>query len=520
MPNKQVSFEVREKLLRGVNILTNAVATSLGPKGRNVGIDKGFEQLVLHDGVSIAEAITLEDKEENFAAQIIKQAAKKQVEQVGDGTTVVCILAQAIFSECIKIISTGVNAMSLVRGLEVGSAKLVKEFSRLSKPVKTLAEKIQIATIAAEDEVLGAMIGETLDKIGADGIITVEESKSAETTVEHQEGMQFDSGYKNHDFVTDPEKMEATVEDAFILLSDKPVSNILELKPFLDKFLQASKNLVVIAPDITDSALYSFAITKINGGMNISSVKTPSIKQKEWLEDIAILTGGTVISADKGMKFESIELNMLGKAHRVTSTKDATLIVTEGEWGGDSKQVAMRILSLRSQLDNEESGYEQEKLKERIAKLGKGVAVIKVGGFTDIEMRERKERVIDSVEATKAAIEEGIVAGGEIVYLQALDVLDNSNVSEAILRRALVRPFKRLVENAGYDSGEMYAHWEQGGAEFGLDVLDGKFKDMIKSGIVDPVKVSKSALQNAVSVAIKLATVDCLITELPEKKDQ
>lgn len=529
MKAKQILFEqqVKEKLLAGVNTVVNAVATTLGPRGRNVGIaytnpqGEDYEHKILHDGVSVAEAVFLKDKYEDFGAQVVKQAAKKQLDLVGDGTSVTMILAQAIFSECIKIISTGINAMSLVKGLEAGTVKLIAELDKISKPLRGLEEKIQIATISAEDEQLGVMIGETLHEIGTDGIITVEESKSAETIVEHQEGMQFDSGYKNRDFVTDTDKMEATVEDAYILLSDKTVSNILELQPFLEKFVQVSKNLVIIAPDITDSALYSFAITKINGGMNISCIKTPSIKQQEWLEDIAILTGGTVFSGERGMKFESMEITQLGKAKRVTSTKDTTLIVTSNDWGGKKADIDARVASLRSQLEKEEDLYEQEKLKERIAKLGKGVAVIKVGGFTDIEMKERKERAIDSVAATKAAIEEGIVAGGEIVYLQALGILDDANIAEAILKRALRKPFDKLMQNTDLDAGEKYQQLKQNlNKGYGVDVTDGLIKDMVEAGIVDPVKVAKCAVQNAVSVAIKLMTVDVLIVDLPEEKKE
>ncbi len=516
---KKVNFQAQEKLLKGVATLTDAVAISLGPKGRNVGMKKGDDPQIIHDGVTIAESITLEDPEEDFAASVIKQAAKQQVEQVGDGTTVVCILAKAIFTECAKIISTGVNAMSLIKGLEEGANKLIEELDKIATPVKTLEEKIQIATISAEDEVLGKMIGETLDKIGAEGIITIEESKSPETIVEHQEGMQFDSGYKNHDFVTDADKMEATVEDTYILVTDKNVSNIMEFKPFLDKFLQVSKNLVIFTPEIDGSALMSFAITKVNGGMNILPVKLPSIKQKEWAEDIAILTGGTVISGDQGMKFENVEVEMLGKAHRVTSTKDATLIVTDSEWGGKKEDIEARVKSLRAQLEKEESAYEQEKLKERIAKLGKGVAVIKVGGYTDIEILERKARADDSVAATKAAIEEGIVPGGEIAYLRVLKSLGD-NVADGVLKRALLKPYVKLMENAGIDAGRMYERLSMATSiNCGVDVMDGEIKDMIKAGIVDPVKVPKCAIQNAVSVAIKLMTTDGLITDLPEKKD-
>lgn len=512
--------KVKEKLLNGVNILANAVGTTLGPRGRNVGITyttpqgEDVEYKILHDGVTVASSINLEDKYEDFAVQIVRQAAQKQVDQVGDGTTVVCILAQAIFSECIKIISTGVNAMSLVKGLEEGAQKLINEFDTAAQPINTLGEKIQIATISAEDDVLGKMIGETLHKIGTDGIITVEESNSSETIVEHQEGMQFDHGYISHLFVTDPQKMEATVENAYVLLCDKNISNILELKPFLDKFVQVAKNLVIIAPDVTDSALQSFIITKLNGGMNINCIKAPSIKQKEWLEDLAILTGGQVIRGDAGMKLEDIEIGQLGQAQRVTSDKDATLIV-----GGKGKKedIEARVSSLKAQLDKEKSEYEKSKLEERIAKLGKGVAVIKVGGYTEVEMKERKERAMDAVAATKAAIEEGIVPGGEVIYLQALLKLGDS-IADNILKRSLRKPFNKLVENAGMDSGEMYGSLSKSlTLGNGIDVTDRKIKDMIKAGIVDPVKVAKSAIRNAVSVAIQLMTVDVLISEPREE---
>lgn len=530
----------QDKLLKGINTLNDAVSSTLGPRGRNVGIDKGFEKIILHDGVSVAKAVQPTDKFENFGVSVVREAAQKTVDEVGDSTTCTVILATAIINECLKITSAGTNPMELRKGLEDGRDLLLKEIDKYSKPIKTLEEKIQVATISAEDSKLGATIGQILHDVGTDGVVTIEESKSSETTVEHQEGMQFDKGYCSPYFITDPDRMEATIEDTYVLIADKPITNIQELVPFFEKFQHVSTKLLVIAPEVTDSALNTLVLNKMRGTAMLLAVQAPSFgdKQKLLLQDIAILTGATVITGDAGMRFENIETTMLGTCDRVTSTKTATLIV-----GGRGSPVliAERISSIKEQLKTEESGFEAEKLKERLAKLSSGVAVIKVGGDTEIEMKERKERAMDSVLATKAAIDEGIVAGGEIIYLAIRKILeDKTDPASGILYRALLKPFYKLVENAGYDPGETLAKLPENIAKefeyysdleilnaaktaednrkMGFDVTDGQFKDMIKSGIVDPTKVIKCALKNSISVAIALMTTNCVIVPNTEEK--
>lgn len=510
--------EALDKLVEGSTLLARAVGTTLGPRGRNAAIDRGFDVIVVHDGVTVAREVEAEDPAVNDGVRIIRQAANKQVDAVGDGTTVTTILANAILTECQRIIATGVNPMELREGLEQGVNRLVTELDIVATPIETVEEKIQVATISAEDPELGKMIGETIDSIGVDGIITIEESKTAETFVEHQEGMQYEGGYISPYFVTNPARLEATVEDALILITDKNVVNIQELTGLLDKVTKITRNFVVIAPDVTDSALASFVLTKVQGGMNIMAVKAPSFgdTQREMLIDIATLTGGTVITGEAGQRFEGVELAQLGRAQRVTATKDATLIVG-GQ--GDKGAITQRIEAIKEQLSRADgSDFQIEKLRERIGKLGSGVAIIKVGGHTEVEMRERKERAIDAVAATQAAIKEGIVPGGEVVYLTIRGKLPKTPTGK-ILYRALEKPFAKLVENAGQNAGTLLAKLEDKEVGWGFDVTDGVFKNMIDAGIIDPVQVSKSALLNAVSVAILAMTTDVLIVPVPERKE-
>ncbi len=520
--NNKVTFgnEATKKLLEGIKILTDAVGTTLGPRGRNVSIDRDYEVVSIHDGVTVANEIDLKDKIPAIGAKILKQAAQKQVEEVGDGTTAVIILSNAIIQEAHKIIATGVNPMSLRADLERGRDKVLKSLTSVAIPINTLEEKVQIATISAEDPALGKMIGETINQVGTEGVVTVEESKSSETLVEHQDGMQFENGFISFEFITDPVKLEATIENADILISERNVTNILELKPFLDKYTLQGRNLVVLAPDVTDSALHSFVLTKLNGGMNLLCVKAPSFgaKQKDWLQDIAILTGATVVSEAASMRFENLEPSILGKADRVTSNKDTTIIVG-GK--GDKTALGERIDALKLQLEKEDSEFEQEKLRERIAKLTGGVAVIKVGGHTQVEMKERKERAIDAVAATKAAVEEGVTPGGEVVYLHARKELDLNNIGEKILFNALEKPFVKLLSNAGLSSEVKLNELNQTvitkNEGFGVDVTDGEIKNLLKAGIIDPVKVAKSAINNAVSVAVQLISIDAVITKVEDK---
>ncbi len=518
--SKIISFNqtAQEKLVRGIDILHDAVSSTLGPQGQNVMIDNGYEVVVIHDGVKVARAIELEDAEENAGVRVLRQAANKQVQEVGDGTTAVVILGAAIIKECLKITATGVNPMSLRRGLEEGSEMLLKQLDTIAIPVKTLAQKIQVATVSAEDKRLGKIIGETVEKMGVDGVITVEESKGADTYVEYQEGMQFDGGYISPYFVTNPDRMEATSEDCFILITDQAIVNWPDLLPLLERVLKITKNLVVIAPDVTDSALASFIVNKVQGNLNVVCVKAPLFgeKQKEFLQDIAIMTGGTLISEATGQHFDTIEIKQLGRAARVTAVKDATMIVG-GQ--GSKEEIKDRINAIQSQLDRAEgSDFEQVKLKERIAKLSGGVAVLKVGGETEVEMKERFERADDAVHATQAAVSEGIVPGGETAYFQARKILngtDEKDLGYNILYKALERPFHILLKNAGMDAARFDTSLK--GNE-GVDVIDGQVKDMIKSGIIDPVRIPKSAIKNAVSVAIQIMTTNVLITNKKEEK--
>ena len=509
--------EASEKLLKGIKTLARAVSSTLGPKGRNVAIDRVNDYIVLHDGVETAKAIFLEDKHEDLGAKILREAAKKTVDECGDGTTATIILAEAIVTESMKIVAAGENPMTIRRSLEEARDKVISYLDSIAKPVNTLEEKIQVATISAEDEKLGELIAKTIDEMGVDGIVTVDESKSSETIVEKQIGMQFDKGYISPYFVTDPGKMEATVEEPYILIGDKNLSVGQHLTTFLEEFGKVSNKLVVIAPDVTDTALQVLVVNKIKGVGSLSAIKAPLYgeKQKSILQDMCVLTGATLISEDAGMSWQNATLEMAGQADRITSTVDSTLIVG-GK--GDIQAIGERIKSLKEALKKEKSSFEQEKLRERIAKLTNGVAIIRVGGDTEIEMKERKERVKDAVLATKAAVEEGIVAGGEIALLDARVVLEDS-LGEKILKNALEAPFKKLLDNAGMRSDYWIEHIaDKPGV--GIDLNDNKPKNLIDIGIVDPVKVCRHAVKNAVSTAIQIMTVGVTIVPVEEKSDK
>ncbi|KKR79836.1 MAG: 60 kDa chaperonin [Candidatus Daviesbacteria bacterium GW2011_GWA1_41_61] len=520
----------REALLKGINTLTEAVASTLGPKGRNVAIDKKWgAPSVVHDGVTVAKEIDLEDPFENMGAQLIKEAASKTNDVAGDGTTTATILTQAIVSEGLKNIQAGANPMILRHGIEKAVAVLVEELKKMSKKLTTPEEYTQVATISAQNEEIGKIISEAISKVGKDGVITVEEGKTLEMNVEYKEGMEFDKGYASPYFVTDTDKMEATIEDAYILITDKKISNMQELLPFLEKFIQVSKNLVIIADEIEGEALTTLVVNKLRGIFNVLAVSAPGFgdRRKAQLLDIAILTGGTVISEETGRKFESVEVEDLGRAGRVTSTKDTTLIV-DGK--GSKAGIDSRISQIRRELTATDSEFDKEKLQERLAKLTGGVAVINVGAATEVEMKEKKERVIDAVAATKAAIEEGIVPGGEIALVKAarlaldnLKLEDEQQLGVKIIQKASEEPLRRLAVNAGQDGGWVVRtitdQFEAKGRKdmnFGYNVLLNEFGDMVAWGIIDPVKVTRSALQNGASVAIMVMTTQVLITDKVE----
>jgi chaperonin GroEL len=516
--------DARKKLKSGVDQLADAVATTLGPKGRNVALDKKWgAPNVVHDGVTVAKEIELEDPFENMGAQLVKEAASRTNDAAGDGTTTATILAQAIVDEGLKNITAGANPMIMKKGIDKGVEALVEELKKNSKKLKTKEEKAQIATISAADVTIGNLITDAIEKVGDAGVIEVEESRSLETYVEHKEGMIFDKGYVSPYFVTDSGKMIATIENPYLLITDKKISAISDLVPMLEKFVQTSKDLVIIADDIDGEALATLIVNKLKGTFNVLGVKAPGFgdRRKEMLQDIAVLTGGTLISEDIGRKLDSVTLEDLGQADRVTSDKDETTIV-----GGKGQKASInaRIGQIETQMEKTTSDFDREKLQERLAKLAGGVAVIYVGASSEIEMKEKKERVIDAKEATKAAIEEGIVVGGEVALIRASRVLKTVKVQSGdeevgirILEEAIKRPLRKLAENAGADAGYVVREIEKNTGNFGFNALTGEFQDLVTAGVIDPVKVTRSALQNAASVATMILTTEALVTDLPEK---
>jgi len=527
---KQVIYgdEARQKLKSGVDKLAKAVVTTLGPKGRNVALDKSWgAPQVVHDGVTVAKEIDLEDKFENMGAQLVKEAASKTNDTAGDGTTTATLLAQSVVEESLRNISAGANPMILKKGLEKATMAAVSEIAKLAKPISTKEEKAQVAKVSAQDEEIGNLIAEAMEKVGDNGVITVEESKGFGMELEYKEGMQFDKGYASPYFVTNADKMESEIEDAYILVTDQKVSNVQELLPMLENLVKVSKNLVIIAEDIEGEALATLVVNKLRGTFNALAVKAPGFgdRRKAMLEDIAILTGATVISEDMGRKLDSVSMDDLGRAERVVSTKDDTIVVG-GK--GDKKELNKRVAQIQTQIDESTSDYDKEKLMERLAKLAGGVAVINVGAATETELKEKKLRVEDAVNATKAAVEEGIVAGGGIAYLRIRDAveklkLENEEATGAkILAAALEKPTRIIVTNAGEDAGRVLGEIEQQSADkkntnIGFNVLTMQYSDMIKDGVIDPAKVVRNALQNAVSVAMMVITTDCLVTDIPEE---
>ena len=529
MAAKEVRFETdaREKMLKGVDILANAVKVTLGPKGRNVVIEKSFgAPRTTKDGVSVAKEIELEDRFENMGAQLIKEVASKTNDEAGDGTTTATVLAQAIVKEGMKSVAAGMNPMDLKRGVDTAVATVVETIKGHSTPVSGSEGIEQVGTISANGEAsIGAMIAEAMSKVGNEGVITVEESKTAETELDVVEGMQFDRGYLSPYFVTNADKMAAELEDPYILLHEKKLSNLQSMLPLLESVVQSSRPLLIIAEDVEGEALATLVVNKLRGGLKIAAVKAPGFgdRRKAMLEDIAILTGGQVVSEDLGIKLENVGLDMLGTAKRVVINKDDTTIV---DGAGEKSDIEARTSQIRRQIEDTSSDYDREKLQERLAKLAGGVAVIKVGGATEVEVKERKDRVDDALNATRAAVEEGIVPGGGTALLyasKALDGLKGANSDQdagiAIVRRALQAPLRQIVENAGEEGSIVVGKLlEQDDVKFGFNAQTEKYGDLLAMGIVDPAKVVRTALQDAASIAGLLITTEAMIAEAPKKE--
>lgn len=530
---KQIAFsnEAREKLVEGVNILAKAVTTTLGPRGRNVALDRKWESpSVLHDGVSVAKEIELEDPFANMGAQLVKEVASKTADVAGDGTTTSTLLAQSIVNHGMRNVVAGANPMILKRGIDIAVADVVAQIEKMAKTFTSddLEQLTQVATISAGNEVLGKKIAEAINKVGKDGVVTVEEGRGLEMETEHKEGMEFDRGYASAYFVTNPEKMIAEIEDPYILVTDKKITSIQELLPFLEKFVKVSKNLVIIADDVEGEALATLVLNTMRGTFRALVVKAPGFgdRRKAMLEDIAILTGATVITEALSMTFEKMEIEHLGRAERIESDKDNTRIVG-GK--GHKAEIEKRIGQLRNEIENTKSDFDRDKLMERLAKLTGGVMVIRVGAATEVEMKEKKERVNDAVAATKAALEEGIVAGGGVTLLRARQnlmglkksmKLDEEKTGVDIIFNALAEPIKKIAENSGFEPGTvLYRIEEKNDPDFGFDAVNLEFGSMTKKGIVDPAKVVRSAIQNAASVASIILTTDALITDIPKKEE-
>ena len=527
---KQLKFaeEARAALLRGVNIMAEAVKATLGPRGRNVVIDKKFgSPTVTKDGVTVAKEIELKDNYEDMGAQMIKEVASKTSDVAGDGTTTATVLAQAIFREGLKNVTAGANPMALKRGIDAAVDAVVEELKKLSKSTKDKKEIAQVATIAANnDKTIGNLIAEAMEKVGKDGVITVEESKSAETVLDVVEGMQFDRGYLSPYFVTDPERMECVLEDAYILIHEKKISVMKDMLPLLEQVARSGKPLLVIAEDVEGEALATLVVNKLRGTLHCCAVKAPGFgdRRKAMLEDIAVLTGGKAITEDLGIKLENIKLDDLGRAKKIVVDKDNTTIV---EGAGKPAAIEGRIKQIRAQIEETTSDYDREKLQERLAKLAGGVAVIKVGAPTETAMKEKKARVEDALNATRAAVEEGIVPGGGVALLRAARAIDaltlegDEKVGAQIVKRALEEPIRQIVENAGLEGSVVVEKvLSNPSVTWGFDAETLQYTDMMQAGIIDPTKVERCALQNAASVAGLLLTTECLITDIPEEKKE
>ncbi|RJR51566.1 MAG: chaperonin GroEL [Desulfobacteraceae bacterium] len=519
------SAKAREKMIKGVDTLAEAVRVTLGPKGRNVLIEKSWgSPKMTKDGVTVAKEIELEDKFENMGAQMVKEVASKTSDVAGDGTTTATILAQSIYREGIKLVTAGVNPMALKRGIEKSVEVVVEELKKLSKPTKEKKEIAQVGTVSANnDSTIGDIIAEAMEKVGKEGVITVEEAKVMETTLEIVEGMQFDRGYLSPYFVTNAEKMEIHLEDPFILLNEKKISVMKDLVPILEQVARMGKPLLIIAEDIEGEALATLVVNKLRGTIKCAAVKAPGFgdRRKAMLEDIAILTGGRVVSEDLGIKLEKLSLDDLGKAKRVTIDKDNTTIV---DGGGSRQALEGRVKQIRAQIDETTSDYDREKLQERLAKLIGGVAVINVGAATETEMKEKKDRVEDALNATRAAVEEGIVPGGGVAFLRAVKALDKLELSGdqalgvKLIKKALEEPMRQIANNAGFEGSVVVQRVLDGKGNLGFNAETGEYEDLLKAGIIDPTKVARFALQNAASVAGLLMTTEAMVAEKPKKE--
>ena len=523
---KEIRFQDgKAALLKGVDTLANAVKVTLGPKGRNVIIDKSFgSPTVTKDGVTVAKEIDLEDKFENMGAQMVKEVASKTSDVAGDGTTTATVLAQAIYREGVKLVTAGHNPMELKRGIDKAVEKIIESLKKQSKPIKDQKEIAQVGSISANnDSTIGDIIAEAMDKVGKEGVITVEESKTMETTLDVVEGMQFDRGYLSPYFVTDPERMEAIMEDCYILIHEKKISNMKDLLPILEQVARSGKPFMIIAEDVEGEALATLVVNKLRGTLKVAAVKAPGFgdRRKAMLEDIAILTGGKLIAEDLGIKLEAITMEDLGRAKRVTINKDNSTIV---EGNGTKKGIEARVKQIRAQVEETTSDYDREKLQERLAKIVGGVAVINVGAATETEMKEKKARVEDALHATRAAVEEGIVPGGGVALVRSLKALEGlkfdseeQQLGLELVRKAIVEPLRWIAINAGFDGSIVIEKVKEGKDAFGFNALTEVYEDMIKAGVIDPKKVVRCALQNAASVASLLITTECMIAEKPKK---
>ena len=525
---KQIKFdaEARQKILAGVEKLSSAVTSTLGPSGRNVIIDKKFgSPQITKDGVTVAKEIELPDPFENMGAQMVKEVASKTNDVAGDGTTTATLLAEAIYREGLKNLTAGANAMALKNGIDKATAAVTESIAKLSKKVKSADEIAQVATISANGDVeIGKMISDAMDKVGQNGTITVEEAKTLESTLDVVEGMQFDKGYLSPYFVTAPDRMECELENPFILLFEKKISNLQDMLPLLQGVAKSGRPLMIIAEDVEGEALATLVVNKLRGTFQVCAVKAPGFgdRRKAILEDIAILTGGKLISEDIGIKLESVTIDMLGRAKKVVVDKDNTTIV---EGLGKSADIKARVELIKKQIEETSSDYDREKLQERLAKLSGGVALIKVGAATEAAMKEKKDRVDDALHATRAAVEEGIVPGGGVAYLRAQKAIEalklegDEKVGASIICRAIEAPLRKLVNNAGQEAALVIANVKKATGTNGYNVRTGEYCDLLKAGVVDPAKVTRSALQNAASIAGLLLTTDCMVTDLPEKKE-
>ncbi len=529
MSAKEIKYgsSAREKMLKGVDTLADAVKVTLGPKGRNVLIEKSWgSPKMTKDGVTVAKEIELDDKFENMGVQMVKEVASKTSDVAGDGTTTATILAQSLFREGFKIVAAGANPMAVKRGVEKAVDAVVDELRKLSKPTKEKKEIAQVGTVSANnDATIGEIISEAMEKVGKEGVITVEEAKGMETTLEIVEGMQFDRGYLSPYFVTDQEKMEVVMEDPYILLHEKKISAMKDLVPLLEQVAKSGRPLLIISEDVEGEALATLVVNKLRGTLKSAAVKAPGFgdRRKAMLEDMAILTGGQVVSEDLGVKLENITLNDLGTAKRLTVDKDNTTIV---DGGGTRKALEGRVKQIRAQIDETTSDYDREKLQERLAKLIGGVAVISVGAATEAEMKEKKDRVEDALNATRAAVEEGIVPGGGVALLRTIKALDklklqgDEQLGVNLIRRALEEPVRQIANNAGFEGSVVVQHVMDGKDDYGFNAETGKYENLVAAGVLDPTKVTRFALQNAASVAGLLLTTEAMVAEKPEKKKE